>query len=43
MSRYEAALADPRSPYPDEAFEESIVFKRFARERGTSFAATLRR
>ena len=31
----EAALADPRSPHSDEAFEESIEFlKRFARERG---------
>jgi CotH kinase protein len=31
----EAALADPRSPHPDEAFEEAIEFlKRFARERG---------
>ena len=31
----EAALADPRAPHSDEAFEESIEFlKRFARERG---------
>ncbi len=31
----EAALADPRSPHTDEAFEESVEFlKRFARERG---------
>jgi spore coat protein CotH len=30
----EAALADPRTPHSDEAFEESIEFvKRFARER----------
>ena len=31
----ESALADPRTPHSDEAFEESIEFlKRFARERG---------
>jgi hypothetical protein len=32
----EAALADPRTPHSNEAFEESIEFlKRFARERAT--------